>query len=934
MTDSKPATIVKKSRTWRLFALACLLLIGSVLAGFSLALWTETGGQVLLKIASNVSAGSLKISGLHGRLADRFSIDELVYRDSASTISIQALTVDWQLSSAWQALIVLNDVAATSVKINSVASSTPSKLPASLSVPLYFNAKNLALGRLLIVTTEANQHEREDLLLTGIQGTFQGLPSASLNASANQKIASAPHYQINTKLDSAWGKLKFNGQLAMQAPFSLAGDFIYSGQALKELPASTLTGTAQGNLERLHLQAKALENDGATAEKDRLQGELSSDIAPFSASILQSLNLDLKHFNPANFVPDVPRADLDLQAQLRVPQVSNANAELSLLGTVLLENTQPRALDQQGLPIQTASFNLSWSGQQIALTGLRMQLGKQPGKQSNKQSDKQTASQAGAHGSLSGSVNIQTPTEGAAIVDAKLDLKNVDLSQIDSRIQASNIAGALQMQTDNHHVLHFQTQLKDPHANLEANAQLQLQSGQPDYGVLKVEKLVLDDLVHKQSGERGSRLSAQGEVNIFNQREFRVRGEMQNFNPARWLKSPAGQLNASWNASGKISPQLSLQIIAPQITGHYAEQKVVGEIDLQWQQGRAVFIRQLALQLGANHLQAKGTLGADNQSLNATIEAPDLAGLSAALPFIFPTAMHGSVQADAQLHGSINTPFGHATISGKNVSIDSQVRLAKLQAEINIAAGKNPKVDADIDVKSVQVARSVDAGGAVNNQAQRFTSILDQLKIGLHGQTDAHQINLSANFDHGRNLNLDANGGIKMAAKDTSAAAWVGELSRFTLNGRDQSHQLYLLQPLKVEAGSTHVQLGSAEFGGNLGQFSLEQLDWSPQSLLSKGRLNNAAVLDLLHIALPELAVQGDLRVNGDWNIVLNERVAGTFNLQRQSGDVVIKELESTGKLLPLGLSTLKMQAQAGGLIAGTDQQRFSLQIEALGTRL
>lgn len=923
MTDSKPATLVKKRRTWRLFALACLLLIGSVLAGFALALWTETGGQVLLKIASNISAGSMKISGLHGRLADRFSIEELVYRDSASTISIQALTVDWQLSSAWQAIIVLNDVSATSVKINSAASTSPSKLPASLSVPLYFNAKNLALGRLLIVTTEANQHEREDLVLTGIQGTLQGLPSALLNVSANQKIVSAPHYQINTKLDSPWGKLSFNGQLAMQAPYSLAGNFIYSGQAIKELPASTLTGTAQGNLALLHLQAKAVENDGATPEKDRLQGKLSSDIAPFSASILQSLNLDLKHFNPANFVPDLPRADLDLQAQLRVPQVKNTDAGLSLLGTVSMENIQPRTLDQQGLPIQTAVFNLAWSDQQIVLTGLHIQLGKQPSKQS--------ASQAGVRGSLSGSVNIQTPTERAAIVDAKLDLKNVDLSQIDSRIQASNIAGALQMQTDNHHVLHFQTQLKDPHANLEANAKLQLQSGQPDYGVLQVEKLVLDDIVHKQSGEPSSRISAQGEVNIFNQREFRVRGEMQHFNPARWVKSPAGQLNASWNASGKISPQLSLQISAPQITGHYAEQKVAGEIDLQWQQGKAVFIRQLALQLGTNHLQAKGALGADNQSLNANLDAPDLAGLSAALPFIVPVAMQGGLQAVAQLHGPINAPFGHATISGQNVSIDSQLRLAKLQAEINIAAGKNPKVDADIDVKSLQVARSADAGSAVNNQVQRFTSILDQLKIGLHGQTDAHQINLSANFDHGLSLNMDASGGIKTAAKDTSAVSWVGELSRFALSGRNQ---LRLLQPLKVELGSAHVQMGSAEFSGDLGQFSLAQLDWTPQSLLSKGRLNNVALLDLLHIASPELAVQGDLRVNGDWDLALNERVAGTFNLQRQSGDVVFKELENASKLLPLGLSVLKMQAQAGGLIAGTDQQRFSFQIEALGTRL
>jgi translocation and assembly module TamB len=850
-----------------------------------------------------------------------------VYHDRISTISIQALTVDWQLSSAWQPVIVLNDVSATSVKITSVASTTPSKLPASLSVPLYFSAKNLALGRLLIVTTEANQHEREDLLLSAIQGTFQGLPSAPLNTSTNQKIVNAPHYQINTKLDSPWGKLSFNGQLAMQAPFSLAGDFIYSGQASKELPASILTGTAQGNLGLLHLQAKAVENDGATPEKDRLQGQLSSDIAPFSTSILQSLKLDLKHFNPANFVPDVPGADLDLKAQLHVPQVNNANAGLSLLGTVSMENTQPRALDQQGLPIQTAAFNLSWSGQQITLTGLHMQLGKQLGKQLGQQS----ASQARARGSLSGAVNIQTPTDGAAIVDAKLDLKNVDLSQIDSRIQASNIAGALQMQTDKHHVLHFQTQLKDPHANLEANAQLQLQSGQPDYGVLKVEKLVLDDIVHRQSGERGSRISAQGEVNIFNQREFRVHGEMQNFNPARWVKSPAGQLSASWSTSGKISPQLSLQVIVPQITGHYAGQKVAGEIDLQWQQGKAVFIRQLALQLGANHLRAKGALGTENQSLTATLEAPDLAGLSAALPFILPTAMHGSVQADAQLHGAINAPFGHATIAGQNLSIDSQVRLAKLQAEINIAAGKNPKVDADLDVKSVQVTRSVDTGSATNNQAQRFTSILDQLKIALHGQTGAHQINLSANFDHGRSLNLDASGGIKTTAKDTSALSWVGEFSRFALSGRNQ---LRLLQPLKVEAGSTHVQLGSAEFSGDLGQFSLEQLVWSPQSLISKGRINNAAVLDLLHIALPELAVQGDLRVNGDWNVVLNERVSGAVNLQRQSGDVVIKELESTGKLLPLGLSALQMQAQAGGLIAGTDQQRFSLQIEALGTRL
>ena len=925
MTEHKPTTtIMTQRRGWRRMVYACLLLLGSALMAIAWMCWSESGGRVLLNMASSLSGGRLQVSGMHGRLADHFSVDELIYRDATTTVNIQALTLDWQPASLWQSVVVLNQVTATSVKISSIASNTPAQLPTSLRVPFYFDARHLALGRLLLVTMEANQYEREDVQLTAIQGQFQALPGAIKASSPQQLLAKLPHYQINTKLTSPWGHLQLDGQLQMQAPYRLAGNFVYRGQAVKELPASKLNGTMRGDLANLFLHANAMADQHNGTPKSGFQGEISSELAPFSASVMRSLMLDVKHLNPASFIAEAPDADVELKANLHAPQPKQSESGFNLMGAVSLQNTQPRPINQQGLPVQRAVLTMSWNSQQIRFSGVQIQLGAQG------------ASRKQAGGQLGGEINVHIPATGTVTADARLDLKNVDLSQIDSRIQASNIAGTLQMQTDQHHVLQFQTRLSDPRALLRASAQIQLQRGQTDFGVLRLHQLVLEDLTHSTRTESASRLSAQGEMDLFGQRAFHVQGEMQHFDPARWIKGAGGQLNAQWIADGKISPQFSLKMTIPQISGQYAGQRVAGAMDLHWQQGNALLIRQLALQLGANQLRANGALGNDQQTLNVKIDAPDLAGLSALLSVISPVALQGRMQLDAQLHGSIRAPFGHATVAAQGLTLDAQIRLAKLQAEMTLTAGSNPKLDAQIELNNVQVGGDTTNGEGTNGQnqteaSQKKFNVLDQLTVTLHGQKNAHQLNMGASFDRGRRLNLEANGGLNDTVKNTPALNWAGEITRFALTGRNT---LQMAQPMKLEADAHHLQLGSATFKGDLGEFSLEQLVWSPQSLTSKGSLHHVAVLDLLHLVVPETTFQGDLRVNGDWNLVLNDRVNGEVNLQRHSGDLVLKEQEGAGKLLPLGLQNLQAKALAGGLIAGTDQQRISLQISALGGHL
>lgn len=917
----------------RLLVLLCFLL-GSIAGTTSFILWTETGAKLALKTVGQLSAGRLSWRGWHGHLANRFMVDELSYRDGDTTFQLQGLTVEWQWLSIWRQQLILDRVTLNQINIISVPSKTPAKLPTTLASPLPIDAKNLSINQFVLKSRVADGQDREELRLTDIQAEVRTVAasvqsrvqqnSLGNQARAENQLTATPHYQLKTHLTSPWGQLQLAGQLAMQAPYAVSAQVSLSGKALKEVPEAQFVGALTGDLGRLHLQAHASEVTGS-AQQSGFDGTVSVEIQAFSDTPLTSLSVDLQHLNPASFVSGAPTADLNLQSTLRLDDFTSEQKAHALRGKVFLKNAKPVALDQQGLPIQAATFEFAWGQSQIGFKDVQVQL--------MRQSEQRKANTPIPVAQMNGEANLEIPKAGSVTLSAQAHLSSVDLSVFDRRIQASNISGDLRIQTDRDQVLHLQSKLHDPRADLVAEAQVNLLVGAAEYGLVKLHQFKLNDLGITNSQKKQVSLLAQGEFNLWQGNAFQLQGELHQFNPARWVKSPVGALNAIWHARGRIQPSIHLELSVPELKGDFAGQHLAGTANMQWQQNKVLRIEQMTLQIGANQLNAKGFLGSSDGKLDAELNAPDLAGLANIWAPWSAQTMSGKIQAQVQLHGTIDAPNGKINIQGQDLFDGKQTRLNNVTADVQLESGKSPQLDIQLLLNHLKI------DPIKINEASRD---IEQLSLSLHGKPDAHQLAVHANFDQGRQLDVQANGGLEISAQKNkrihlidwlhfSQTIWKGELAQLTLRGQQGLH---LRRPVSLEFGSDYFQIKKAELTGELGNFFLDQFSWSPQSIRSEGRFEQVAPLDILALINPNSPLQGNLRLNGQWDLAVSDQIIGNMLLQRQSGDVLLRQLDHPGKVLPLGLNQLQLSAKTMNQTSYQDQQRIDLQLSANGARL
>ena len=92
--------------------------------------------------------------------------------------------------------------------------------------------------------------------------------------------------------------------------------------------------------------------------------------------------------------------------------------------------------------------------------------------------------------------------------------------------------------------------------------------------------------------------------------------------------------------------------------------------------------------------------------------------------------------------------------------------------------------------------------------------------------------------------------------------------------------------------------------------------------------------LDIADLIRPQYAISGNLRLNAQWNLHLQDRAQGEISVQRQSGDLRFNDPEGTGSSVALGIRELALHARLGGLVAGTDGENIALDLKADGSRL
>lgn len=914
-----------------LLALGLTLVV--LLSLFSWVLWTQAGTQAALRVAQSLSGDLVKFSRVTGRFTEEIRIDELAFQNKNSKVLASGIRMIWRPRALLDGKLVIDTLEVSALRIASVANATPAQLPLNLLLPLPITVENAALGRLDIAILQKDGSET---------------PTVQLSALTAQLDSSLAQHVVKTEFTSPWGKLHAQGQIASSKPFALTGTFAYSGQVIKAIPKLGINGMLSGTLEKIIIVAKANREVAVDALQPKiskrssvLQGGFSAQIKPFSLQPIFALQADISGLNPADFSPNAPQAELQIRANLNTDDHPSSSMKLggeakslptqsskirlaapALVGSIEIENTQPGRLDQHAIPLTILKSELKWSDSALLLKNALVRLS--------------------GNGRMLGQINIVIPNHGLPLVEANMKLDAINLAQIDGRVKATQISGVIHADTVTANngkigvatILNFQAHLQDPRASLKLDANYQID----DATVAKQNSILR--LTRFELNAADSHVQGKGEVDFSAERKFNFQAGLTRFDPSHWIKMPAGHIDADIAVNGHLTPKLFINIQLPRIAGEYAGQPLSGEFDASWQEASALSVKKADLRWGKNNLTAHGSLSMDNErdgdELSINLDAQDVSALS----HLVGMDLIGNIQADTRLRGTFSNPSGKVNVVAKGIGIEKIVYLDKLRASINIGSEKNAVFNAEIvaqelrlDPSATRKKQTLVVAAKPNSTGQSRTGNLplfaEQVELRVNGTRELHRLDLTANLNAARQLSLSASGGLQTNA--AKILQWSGQLASLALSG---DPAIKLQAPVQIKADQSSLQIGSAQLTSGLGKLALEEFEWTPASIKTRGKLSDVKIMDVVNLFNSQHAIDGDLLLSADWNLQLKDNVLGEVNLQRQSGDVRVNDIDGTGQALPMGLSELQMKLGLGGLVAGSDAERISLQVNTSGTRL
>ncbi|MES2050024.1 MAG: translocation/assembly module TamB domain-containing protein [Pseudomonadota bacterium] len=914
----------------------------------SWACWTQSGTQTALQLSQWLSGDLVKLSGVSGSLADEVHIDELSFNSQKIKLLASGIKLVWQPSTLLHGKLVIDNLELSALRIASVADTNPVQLPADLRLPLPVTIKNAALGRLNLATLQKDGSE---------------LPTLQLSALTAQLDSSQTLHVLSGGLTSPWGKLHLQGQIANSKPYALQATFDYHGQANKAIPDVAVNGVAQGSLAQISVAAQAIsesngdgdsegdsegDSDAASraASKSNKKGEanlkailkggFSAMLMPFSAQPFRTVQANIQGLNPADFSADAPQANLQVHANLQTVATSVSDANIAhktkvinsanstdviadvMSGSIAIENSKPGRLDQNAIPLISLRSDVRWSDTALQFTNATVRVS--------------------GNGKLIGQANVKIVQKGLPLVDANFKLDAINLAQLDSRIRPTQIAGLLHAEAATIHdekkpdntVVKFQAQLQDPRASLKVDAhyqtnfQTQNQNGEKSAKNSSILRLNRFELIAADSHVQGK-----GEIDFSDAQKFNLQADVVRFDPSRWMKLPAGHIDANVQLTGQLKPRLILNLELPHVSGDYAGQILSGAADASWQEGVAIYVKKMDLHWGKNTLNAQGAWGKEKDELLLALDVPDLPAFS----HVLGMNLAGAMQADVHVHGALANPAIKMNLQAQGVGIEKQIYLDKLTGTINLGSEKNAVVNADILVQELRSNLAV----AEKNRTTKLPLIAERLALNIKGTRDVHQIDLLASLNAARQFTLSATGGLP--AINGKAQQWRGQIASLNLSGEPG---LALQAPVQISVEKTAdnvknkstLHVGSAQLTGALGKVALDEFEWTPAGIKTRGKLSDVKIVDVANLFNPQYAIEGDLLVNADWDVQLKDYVRGELHLQRLSGDIRINDVDGTGQAMAMGLSDLQMRLNLGGLIAGSDAERVALQVSTSGTRL
>ena len=825
-----PPPVTSRWRRLRRLLGGCIGLIvlaAAVLAGLSAWLFTtESGLRTLVSAAGYFSGGVLRTEGVDGTLRGPFSVTSLTLDLPNAKLELSGLSGDWQLSELFDRKFVVTRLRVEQVNVflresQTPPSSEPLALPESLRLPLAIDLATLEIDRLKLVnhSAEAAKENNSAPLLVLSEGRLS-LAGDAERFHLRQLAAVLPQ-----------GHLQVEGELSTTAPYALRA----SGQLENKEFSAQIDG--EGTLAEPLLRLRA--------QGQGVQGQVTLTATPFDPLPLKTLELDVNKVNPAAFVPDLPQADLRLQANLKMDVV---DGETVLRGPIRIDNSRPTTLDAGGLPVSALSTDASINTtlDELRLDALMLEGGggKLLGRlRWHKASEKDETAQTNTEAAL---------PAGFGRLKANIEALGLDPARLDSRLPSRRVD-----------------------IRLDADATNARQQG----------KLSLHTSGMRAEGDLDIVASAAGAP------AFVLNLDLHDFNPAAFhpASPPASiKLRAALNGTLAEKPVISVNYTFGE--SRFNGKPLAGKGLFTWN-GTHVRNADLEFDIADNHLRLTGAWGEIQDRLDLELDAPRLANVGFGL--------QGQLRASGFVTGALEAPAGTLKIDAEKLHLPDVLEIASLVGEAHIEAGDSGPLALSLKASGLTAGEARFATIKLTADGQRdrhqihveangkFSKAPLILKTALEG-------GLQKNLWQGRIAALESTGRWPLLLRAPAALEAGFAPEKFSL--LDAEFDLNFIP----DTGNTNNARRSTNNSRNAttkpeepGRLHLVETRWQSDTIILRGKLTGLPALQI-----PGLGRSGrrnPLMLGANWDIRVGaDDIEGQARLFRESGDFSVRGEIST----------------------------------------
>lgn len=397
-------------------------------------------------------------------------------------------------------------------------------------------------------------------------------------------------------------------------------------------------------------------------------------------------------------------------------------------------------------------------------------------------------------------------------------------------------------------------------------------------------------------GQAG-RLDAHGRLRLDATRAFDVAFDAARINPARFGRFPHGRLNLRGEAHGALAPtpRLTAQFTLP--PGDLEGRPVRGHGRLHYADAHLTDA-DLDIELAGNRARAKGAYGQSGDRLDWELDAPALARLGFGLA--------GRAAGHGQLAGDPAHPQIVAQLSGSGLRLPGNLAIDTLGVELDLQAEAAGPFNGRVE------ARGIEFGDRR----------LSFLRARSEGRRDAHTLTLDARLPEWR-LTASLMGGLD------AGQTWRGQLAEADLHG---PWPATLVAPARLTLARARQEIEDLAVDGAGGQVRVAHFSFDAAGVVSRGTLANLPLAPLQGLLPTALPLTTDLRVDGDWDLHLGERVDGELKLRRRSGDIHFEEPALDSGLTRLTLDLTAQASRVTGHVEAASREAGQLHAEGTAT--